>query len=129
MRFTRSDRTGYPATHPRECSGHTRKNLSFVAGILPYIKDDKLVNRLKSYLTLTCPYEYILWVFFESIRKMHYLVAFPNVKKPQSLPPVQAKVNDLSENFDFERWSREVRTQLLEALQKRAANTQRSCNE
>jgi hypothetical protein len=52
-----------------------------------------------------------------------------NVKKPQSLPPVQAKVNDLSENFDFERWSREVRTQLLEALQKRAANTQRSCNE
>jgi hypothetical protein len=52
-----------------------------------------------------------------------------NVKNPQSVPPVKAKVNELSDNFDFERWSREVRTQLLAALQKRAANSQRSCNE
>ncbi len=52
-----------------------------------------------------------------------------NLKKPQSTPPLKAKVNEWNDSFDFEYWAREVRTQLLAALQKRAGSSQRRFDE
>lgn len=52
-----------------------------------------------------------------------YVTMNTNLKKPQSLPPVKAQVSEFTDSFDFECWAREVRTQLLAALQKKAANS------
>lgn len=46
-----------------------------------------------------------------------------NLKNPQSSSPVKAKISELNDNFDFECWAREVRTQLLAALQKKATSS------
>jgi hypothetical protein len=46
-----------------------------------------------------------------------------NLKNSQSSSPVKAKISELNDNFDFECWAREVRTQLLAALQKKATSS------
>ena len=46
-----------------------------------------------------------------------------NLKNPQSSSPVKAQASSFTESLDFECWAREVRTQLLAALQKKAANS------
>ncbi|HEY9831349.1 MAG TPA: hypothetical protein V6D26_12270 [Stenomitos sp.] len=57
------------------------------------------------------------------IAVQHYVTMNTNLKNPQSSSPLQAKINELNDNFDFECWAREVRTQLLAALQKKATGS------
>lgn len=52
-----------------------------------------------------------------------YVTMNTNLKNAQSSSPVKAKISELNDNFDFERWAREVRTQLLAALQKKATSS------
>lgn len=57
------------------------------------------------------------------IAVQHYVTMNTNLKNPQSSSPLQAKISELNDNFDFECWAREVRTQLLAALQKKATSS------
>lgn len=52
-----------------------------------------------------------------------YVTMNTNLKNLQSSSPVKAKISELNDNFDFECWAREVRTQLLAALQKKATSS------
>jgi hypothetical protein len=49
-----------------------------------------------------------------------------NLEIPQWSSPIQVQDNQVLNSFDFERWAREVRPQLLAALQKRSAHSQQS---
>jgi hypothetical protein len=53
----------------------------------------------------------------------HYVTMNTNLKNAQSSSPVKSKISELNDNFDFECWAREVRTQLLAALQKKATSS------
>ena len=57
------------------------------------------------------------------IAVQHYVTMNTNLKNPQSSSPLQAKSSELNDNFDFECWARQVRTQLLAALQKKATSS------
>ncbi len=57
------------------------------------------------------------------IAVQHYVTMNTNLKNPQSSSPIKAQLSEFTDNFDFECWAREVRTQLLAALQKKAINT------
>ena len=57
------------------------------------------------------------------IAVQHYVTMNTNLKNPQSSSPVKAKISELNDNFDFECWARQVRTQLLAALQKKATSS------
>jgi len=51
-----------------------------------------------------------------------------NFKKPPSSQPNKAQDSELLDSFDFDNWVRNVKPQLLAALQKRAAHSQDNCN-
>ena len=57
------------------------------------------------------------------IAVQHYVTMNTNLKNPQSSSPVQVQISEFTDSFDFECWAREVRTQLLAALQKKATNS------
>lgn len=51
-----------------------------------------------------------------------------NFKKPPSSQPNKAQDSELLDSFDFDNWVRNVKPQLLAALQKRAGHSQDNCN-
>lgn len=57
------------------------------------------------------------------IAVQHYVTMNTNLKNPQSSSPVKAQLSAFTDSFDFECWAREVRTQLLAALQKKATHS------
>lgn len=57
------------------------------------------------------------------IAVQHYVTMNTNLKSANSSSPVKSKISELNDNFDFECWAREVRAQLLAALQKKATSS------